>query len=184
MLEEQLEVVHRLLTEDRVSFRGEHYTLEDATFLPKPVQRPRPPLIVGGKRVGSRMRRLIGRWVDEFNTHGGTPQDVRARFQRARAGCVEQGRDPDTLVTSLMTWIWTGRTEAEWRGRVERSNELDPLDMERLDVDYLVGTPDRIVERIQAYAAHGVQRLFLNHDVYDDLEMLELVASEILPQVS
>jgi F420-dependent oxidoreductase-like protein len=183
MLEEQLEVVHRLLTEDRVSFHGERYVLEDATFLPKPVRRPRPPLIVGGRRVGPRMRRLIGRWADEFNTHGGPPEEVADRYARARAGCEEQGRDPDTLVTSLMTWIWTGETERAWRDRVERSDAIDELDPAALDRDYLVGTPERVVQRIGAYADAGVQRLFLNHDLYDDVEMLELIGREILPNV-
>ena len=95
MLEEQLEIVHRLLTEDRFSFEGTHYSLADAECFPKPVQRPRPPIVVGGKKVGPWMQRLIGAWADEFNTVGGSPDEVRERFGRARDGVAAAGRDPD-----------------------------------------------------------------------------------------
>src|SRR6266550_2465198 len=85
-LEEQVPIVHGLLTEERFSFRGEHYALKDAEFLPKTVQRPRPPMILGGTTVGPRMQRLIGTYADEFNTVGGIPEEVAGRFERARAG--------------------------------------------------------------------------------------------------
>jgi F420-dependent oxidoreductase-like protein len=110
MLEEQLEIVHRLLAEDRFSFDGKHYSLADAECYPKPVQRPRPPIVIGGKKVGPWMQRLIGAWADEFNTVGGSPDEVRERFGRARDGVAAAGREPDTLVTSMMTWCFVAPT--------------------------------------------------------------------------
>ena len=85
-LEEQVAIVHGLLTEERFSFAGTHHVLRDAEFFPRPVQRPRPPLILGGSRVGPRMQRLVGRFADEFDTVGGTAEEVAQRFERARAG--------------------------------------------------------------------------------------------------
>ena len=126
MLEEQLEIVHRLLTEDRFSFEGTHYSLADAECFPKPVQRPRPPIVVGGKKVGTWMQRLIGAWADEFNTVGGSPDEVRERFGRARDGVAAAGRDPDTLVTSMMTWCFVAPTEDEYVAKLERARSLDP----------------------------------------------------------
>jgi len=101
LLEEQVPIVHGLLTEDVYSFDGTHYRLTGADQLPKPVQRPRPPLILGGTTVGSRMQALVGRYADEFNTVGGTADEVAARFERARAGVRAVGRDPGELGTSL-----------------------------------------------------------------------------------
>ena len=103
MLEEQVPIVHGLFTEDRYSFHGKHYQLEDADQLPRPVQRPRPPLILGGSTVGPRMQALIGAYADEFNTVGGTPGAVADRFARARMAAEAAGRDQASLVTSLMT---------------------------------------------------------------------------------
>jgi F420-dependent oxidoreductase-like protein len=189
-LEEQLAVVHGLLTEDRFTFQGKHYRLEDAEFLPKTPQKPRPPIILGGRKVGAWMQRLIGSYADEFNTVGGTPEEVSDRFARARAGVEAAGRDADSLTTSLMTWTFLGTTQDEYLARVERARSLDATagafdaylaDVER---DCIVGTPDRAAARLREYADAGVQRIFLNHELYDDLEMLELLAKDVLPRAS
>lgn len=189
MLEEQLEIVHRLLTEDRFTFEGRHYSLADAEFLPKPLQRPRPPIVIGGKKVGAWMQRLIGAWADEFNTVGGAPEEVHERFGRARDGVAAAGRAPDSLVTSLMTWCFVAPTEEEYLSKLERARSLDPtagpFDAYRADIeaDCIVGTPERAAERLSRYAEAGVQRIMLNHELYDDLEMLELLATEVFPKV-
>jgi F420-dependent oxidoreductase-like protein len=189
MLEEQLEIVHRLLTEDRFSFEGPHYSLVDAECFPKPVQRPRPPIIVGGKTVGTCMQRLIGAWADEFNTVGGSPDEVRERFGRARDGVAAAGREPDTLVTSMMTWCFVAPTENEYLAKLERARALDPsagsFVAYRTDIeaDCIVGTPERAAETLSKYAAAGVQRIMLNHELYDDIEMLELLATQVFPKV-
>jgi F420-dependent oxidoreductase-like protein len=189
MLEEQVPIVHGLLTEDAFSFHGTHYRLDGADQLPKPIQAPRPPLILGGTTVGPRMRGLIGRYADEFNTVGGTPADVERRFARARAGVAAAGRDPRALVTSLMTWFFVGRTEAEYLDALRRAHALDasagPFDAYRADIEHdcVVGTPRQAIDRLREYAAAGVQRIFLNHELYDDAEMLTLLATDVLPEV-
>jgi len=190
MLEEQVEIVHGLLTEDRFTFRGAHYTLEDAEFLPKSVQEPHPPIILGGTRVGPWMQRLVGRWADEFNTVGGEPDEVRERFARARDGVVAADRDPGALVTSLMTWCFVGETEQAYLARLARAHAVDPtagpFDAYRADIeaDCIVGTPAQAAERLSEYAAAGVQRIMLNHELFDDAEMLELLATQVFPLVT
>jgi len=189
MLEEQVPIVHGLLTEDAFSFEGEHYRLEGADQMPKPVQRPRPPLILGGTTVGPRMQALIGRYADEFNTVGGTAEEVGARFRRARAAVEAAGRDPQALVTSLMTWFFVAPTEDVYLEKLRRAHSLDPsagpFDAYRADIEHdcIVGTPDRAIARLHEYANVGVQRIFLNHELYDDLEMLDLMATDVMPAV-
>jgi alkanesulfonate monooxygenase SsuD/methylene tetrahydromethanopterin reductase-like flavin-dependent oxidoreductase (luciferase family) len=98
-------------------------------------------------------------------------------------------REQASLVTSLMTWMFVGRTEAAYLERLRRAHALDPtagpFDAYRADIeaDCIVGTPAQAIEQLNAYAAIGVQRVFLNHELYDDLEMLELVATDILPEL-
>jgi F420-dependent oxidoreductase-like protein len=190
LLEEQVPIVHGLLTQDTFSFEGTHYRLDGADQLPKPVQRPRPPLILGGSTVGPRMQALIGGYADEFNTVGGTPSDVAARFARARAGAAAAGRDPDTLVTSLMTWFFVAPTEEAYVEKLRRAHALDPsagpFDAYRADIEHdcIVGTPDRAIERLREYEAIGVQRIFLNHELYDDLDMLDVMTTDVLPEVA
>jgi F420-dependent oxidoreductase-like protein len=189
MLEEQVPIVHGLLTEASFSFQGKHYQLEGADQLPQPVQRPRPPLILGGTKVGSRMQTLIGSYADEFNTVGGTPDEVRGRFERARGAVAAAGRDPDRLVTSLMTWMFVAPTEQAYVEALRRAHGMDPsagpFDAYRADIEHdcIVGTPAQAIERLRAYADAGVQRIFLNHELYDDAAMVELVANDVLPEV-
>jgi F420-dependent oxidoreductase-like protein len=189
LLEEQVPIVHGLLTEDLFSFDGQHYRLDGADQLPKPVQRPRPPLILGGTTVGRRMQALVGRYADEFNTVGGTPDKVAERFARARASVEAAGRAPESLVTSLMTWFFVAPTDESYIEKLRRAHALDPsagpFDAYRADIEHdcIVGTPERAIERVRAYADVGVQRIFLNHELYDDLDMLDLMATEVLPAV-
>jgi len=189
MLEEQLEIVHGLLTEERFSFHGKHYTLDAADLLPKTIQRPRPPIILGGTRVGPWMRRLIGRWANEFNTVGGTPDQVRRRLDRARAGAGAAGRDPDALVTSLMTWCLVGETEREYLTRLRRTHAVAGQGRsfgtyrDQAEAEFIVGAPERAAERLTEYVAAGVERIMLNHSLFDDLQMLELLATQVVPQV-
>ena len=189
-LEEQLAIVHGLLTEERFSFQGKHYQLDEGAFWPKPVQEPRMPIVLGGTTVGPWMQRLIATYADEFNTVGGSVVEVRGRIERARAAVDSAGRAQDSLTTSFMTWCFVGRTEDEWRGRAETAHALDPDagpfedSLRELEADCILGTPDRAAERLREYAEAGVQRVMLNHSLFDDLDMLEVLAAEVIPRLS
>jgi F420-dependent oxidoreductase-like protein len=189
LFEEQVEIVHGLLTQERFSFESRHYAIEDCEFLHKPVQLPHPPIVLGGRTAGPRMQRLVATWGDEFNTVGGTPEDVRERFRRIRDGVDAAERDQAAVTTSLMTWYFIGATEDEWRARADTARRRDPRagdsDAYLADIsrDCIVGTPERAAERLSEYASVGVQRIFLNHELFDDLEMLELLATQVLPKV-
>src|SRR5256714_15661132 len=120
MFAEQLEIVHRLWTEDRVDFHGEHYTLEDAPAQPKPVQQPHAPLLVGG----SGTRGTAGpaaRFADEYNTPFASPEEFAQIRAKVAATCDRLGRDPTTLRFSLMTGCLIGMTRDD---ALERARQL------------------------------------------------------------
>ena len=89
----------------------------------------------------------------------------------------------------MMTWCFVAPTEDEYLTKLERARSLDPaagpFDAYRADIeaDCIVGTPERAAERLSQYAAQGVERIMLNHTLYDDVEMLELLATEVFPKV-
>jgi F420-dependent oxidoreductase-like protein len=188
MLEEQLEIVHDLLTEDEVTFEGRHYRLEGAAFAPKGVQRPHPPIIVGGAG-GPRIAALISRWADEFDTVGVGPDEAGERVGRVRAQLDADGRDQATLTTSVMTWCYVGATEDEAmqrihtaRGRAMRAGKFED-ELDELRSTCVVGSARQAAERISEYAAAGVDRIILNHELFDDLDMLEVLATQVFPNV-
>ncbi len=188
MLEEQLEIVHGLWSEDVYSFESRHYAIESCRFVPKPVQRPHPPIVVGGNG-GPRIARLVARWGDEFNRVGGTPEEVGASIARVRAAVESAGRDADSVTMSYMTWFLIGRTEEEWRARAEAAWNRDAsagsfdeylADAER---DFIVGTVDQAVARMKEYVEAGIERFVLNHALFDDLDQIDLFASDVRPRL-
>lgn len=188
MLEEQLEVVHGLLTQERFTFQGHHYQLADVPFAPKGVQEPHPPIVIGGSG-GPRVAALVSRWADEFNTVGPSPEQARERFGAVRDRLDADGREQHTLTTSVMTWCYVGETEADAmrviekaRARAMRVARFED-ELEELRAHCIVGSADQAVERLNEYAAAGVQRIMLNHELFDDLEMLEVLAERVFPQV-
>jgi len=88
-----------------------------------------------------------------------------------------------------MTWFFVGRTEGEYLDALRRAHALDPtagpFDAYRADIEHdcIVGTPSEAAARLRAYADAGVQRIFLNHELYDDAAMLALLATDVLPEV-
>jgi alkanesulfonate monooxygenase len=177
-LEEQLEIVTGLwAAPGPYSFAGEHYRLADAPGLPKPVQRPGPPVIVGGGGP-TRTPALAARYATEFNLPFASVEDTGAQFDRVRAAARDAGR-PDELVYSAAQRLCCGKDEAQLRRRAASIGR----DLDDLRAHGIAGTPAECVERIGRFAALGATRLYLQILDVDDLDHLELVASEVAPQL-
>jgi F420-dependent oxidoreductase-like protein len=184
LLEEQLEIVHRQWTEEEFSFEGRHYRLERCRAEPKPVQRPHPPLIMGGA-AGPRAARLAAQWADEYNTTFATVEDCRERRARIVEACEQAGREP--IVFSLMTACVVGGDPREVLDRARRRLEASGHDGDPIVLlgqeDKLVGTVEEVVARLQEYERAGVERVFLQHLDHADVEMVRLIGAEILPSL-
>jgi F420-dependent oxidoreductase-like protein len=180
-LEEQLEVVTGLWTTptgETFSHHGTHYRIDDSPALPKPVQSPRPPVIVGGKGP-RRTPALAARFADEFNIPFDSAEFAAEQFERVRQACSEAGRDPATMRLSNALILACGRDDAE----VDRRLEAIGQTRESMDGPGLCGTPGELVERIGRYAEAGATRIYLQTLDLADLDHLELVASAVVPQL-
>ena len=181
-LEEQLAIVTGLWATpvgERFSFAGKHYTLTASPALPKPAQRPRPPVIVGGKGT-RRTPRLAAAHADEFNVAFTSIESSAAQFQRVRQACLAAGRDPDTLVYSVAQTVACGGDAAEVRRRAASIGR----DADELGAHGVAGTPDEVVRRLEQWASIGVQRMYLQVLDLDDLDHVALLAAEVRPRVA
>ena len=185
---EQVEIVVRTWTEDGFDHTGPAYTLKGQTALPKPVQQPHPPLVLGGTGK-PRFAALAARYATEVNTLGARNEELRERKERIDRACVEAGRDPKTLIFSVMTACFVGVDRAEAVERVRRflavqGGDGDPetLIAERRD-RWLVGTVDEVVSRIEELRALGATRVFLQHLDHSDDEMVALIGDQLIPAV-
>ena len=181
VLTEQLEVLTGLWHSapgTTYSFSGRHHVLTDNPVLPRPVQQPHPPVVVGGKGK-RRTPELAARFADEYNVPFDTVEVIAACFDRARAACADAGRDPSTLVLSAAQTLAVGRDDAEVRRRAAAIGEAP----EDLRVEGMGGTVAEVVDKIGRLADLGATRVYLQVLDLGDLEHLELVAAEVAPQL-
>ncbi len=189
MLEEALEIVRGLWTgPDGWSYAGRYWIVEDAHFAPKPVQRPAPPIIVGGEGT-PRGLRIAARHADEFNCVSSGPARVRDRFAALDEACRAIGRDPASIRRSAMVGVLVGRTERELEAR--RSAlvaEVSPM----ADVEgwlatraerWILGDPNRALAMARRYADAGCERLMLQDFLPRDLDHVELLAEVLIGRV-
>ncbi|MEP7040560.1 MAG: TIGR03560 family F420-dependent LLM class oxidoreductase [Chloroflexota bacterium] len=182
-LEESLAIVHGLWTQpDGWSYPGAIWQVSDALFRPRPEDagRRHPTLILGGEG-GPRMARLVATYADEFNRTSASPSNVREAYARVRAACSTAGRDPDSVILSAMVGVLVADSESEMRDRLRQqvsvvgsSSSADEWLAERQG-RWIMGTPDQARERIEDFAAAGVQRLMLQDFLPRDLEMVTLL---------
>jgi F420-dependent oxidoreductase-like protein len=190
LMEDELAILHGLWEQpDGWSFQGHQVTLKDASFHPKSVQRPHPPIIVGGE--GSpRSIRMAAAYADEYNMSSSRPDQCAEAFGRLDAECLRIGREPRTIVRSAMVGLLIGADEADFRRRLAAQMAMfgDPGAastqwFEERKGRYLVGTPDQARDVAQAFAAAGVQRIMLQDFLPRDHGMVELAARELLGRV-
>ena len=186
MLDEQLEIVHRQWTEDDFSFAGRHYRLEHCQALPKPVQHPHLPLIVGG---GGRPRTVAAaaRWADEYNTVSPSLEDCRRIRAALDEACEREGRPP--LILSVMTTAVIGEDAAALAPRAHEMARMagiaDGPTLLRDKADsWIVGTTDAAGERLEALAEAGVQRVMLQHLRHRDIAMVDEIGRHLVPALA
>jgi len=181
-LEEQLAIITGMWTTpvgETFSFRGRYYELDDSPALPKPVQKPHPPIIIGGYGT-KRTPALAARYAQEFNL-AFPPLAIYGEYvDRALQACTATGRDPATLRTTVALVVCCGRDEAEFRRRAAAIGRQP----DELRKNGAAGLPGEVVDTLRAFEAAGAETAYLQVlDVFD-FDHLELLASEVMPALA
>jgi F420-dependent oxidoreductase-like protein len=180
-LEEQLAVITGLWETPaaaKFSYQGSYFQVTDSPALPKPVQRPRPPVIVGGHGP-RRTPALAARYADEFNIAFSPADEVAAQFGRVREACAAAGRDPAALTYSAAQVVCCGKDEATTARRAAAIGR----DLAGLRANGLAGSPAQIVDKLGTFAEAGAQTMYLQVLDLADLDQLADIAEGVLPQV-
>jgi F420-dependent oxidoreductase-like protein len=181
-LSEQLDIITGLWTTpigETFDYFGTHYSIVDSPALPKPVQAPHPPIVIGGGGA-KRTPALTAKFASEFNMPFASLDDLKTQYGRVAAALADAGRAADSLTYSAAFVVCAGRDESEIARRAAAiGREVDELRSN----SPLVGTPDEIVDRLTPFADAGVQRVYLQVLDMSDLDHLELFA-EVVGQFS
>jgi F420-dependent oxidoreductase-like protein len=178
--EEQLEIITGLWATpdgETFSYRGRYYQVTDSPALPKPAQRPRPPVLIGGHGP-VRTPRLAARFADEFNVGFGSLDETAAAFDRVRAACAAAGRAESSMTYSAAQVVCCGRTTAEFERRAAAIGRK-PQDVR---AEGLAGSPAEVADKISRFAGIGAERIYLQILDLGELDHLDVLAAEVLPQ--
>lgn len=160
------------------SYPGRHYQVSESPGLPKPVQQPHPPVIVGGHGP-RRTPSLAARFADEFNVGFSPPETCQTQYERVRRACEEAGRDPASMRWSAAIVVCCGAD----RGEVARRAAAIGREEDELREHGAAGTPDETVAALERWGAAGAETVYLQVLDLTDLDHLRLIAAEVMPRV-
>jgi F420-dependent oxidoreductase-like protein len=188
-LEEQMELIHRYWEEGPFNYEGRHYRAKNLDALPRPMQQPRLPLILGGKG-GPRSLRLAAALADEYNTVMSTVEEVADVRKRLDNACEAIDRDPESLPLSMMTGWLVGTDRDDLRDRAanlarwkDEGEDGDAL-LAEIRESTIVGTVPEAIEQLRELEAAGLSRIMGQHLLHHDLEAIELLGREIVPALA
>lgn len=174
LVEEQLQVISGLWSQDPFDHQGTAYKLQEAHFTPKPVQQPRPTIIVGGSSTADRLPRLAAKYADEYVINSPSlDQCAQAREKLDRA-CAANGRDPSAVRLSAFVAICVGKTQADVDRTIATYEATNPQYVKMMDgrANWIEGTPDQARRKLEALTGAGIDRVLLSVNCDLHLEML------------
>ncbi len=177
-LEEAVEQIVGLWTTpmgETYSHDGVFHQMTDSPALPKPVQAPHPPIIIGG-RGKKRTPALAARYASDFNLPFGPPADTVEIMDRVRAACETIGRDPDEITYSVAQVLCVGETEAD----VDRRAAVIGREPDELRENGMAGTVDQVQAKVEEFAALGVERMYLQVLDLADLDHIDLASTTLI----
>lgn len=181
-LTEQLHIITGLWTTpngERFDYEGAHYTVADSPALPKPVQSPHPPIVIGGGGA-KRTPALAAQYAAEFNVPFVPLDTAKTQFGRVAAAVEKAGRAPESMTYSAAFVVCAGRDDAQIARRAAAiGREVDELRTNSA----VVGTAGEIADKLGAWTEAGVQRVYLQLLDMSDLAHLEFFAGQVIPQL-
>lgn len=180
-MEEGLTVIKTLWAEERAAWSGKFYQLRDAICEPKPLQKPHPPITIGGG--GEKLLlRAVARHADIWNYFPMPLPEYEHKTAVLDQHCRDLGRDPSTLQRSLMTPTVTAEWEKEVRDQLEGAKTRGYL-WARTG-RFVQGTPDIVVPRYRDYIRRGVSFFIIQLPDGRDLKRIEFVAKQVIGELT
>ncbi len=178
-LDEAVQLIKRMWTEDRANFSGKYYKLENALCNPKPIQKPHPMILIGG---GGEKRTLLtlAKYGDACNLFG-TPETVKKKLDVLRQHCKAVGRDYDSILKTKLTRVIISEDRSVVDSTVERISKLLPPGMTVKD-SYIYGTPEQVEAQVREFVNVGVQYLITSYSGDRELVQLKLFGEKVLPK--
>ena len=187
-LKETLIIIEKMWTEEKSSYEGKFYEIHDALCLPKPMQKPRPKILVGIARGKKTLPYLSVRYADGFNATTSSLQECEEITKAVLRYCEQYNRNASDLILSWQGFIIIGRTPSELEGRIERAAKRrgrSALEFRKNAVErgFIIGQTDECVRRLRQFKEVGVNSFFLSFTGDTEIKPLETFRDEVIPQL-
>ncbi len=172
--EEGLHIMKSLFTEKRTTFEGQHYKVRDAACNPKPLQKPHPPITIGGAGE-KKMLKLVARFADRWNIPAGY-ESFEHKYHVLKAHCKDIGRDPNEIEVSEQLLVCIGKDDAEVAQKWKMAEMLKPF-----SITGIKGTPKQLIEDLKKRVAQGITTFTIFFSDFAPPPTLEMFAKEVMP---
>jgi F420-dependent oxidoreductase-like protein len=175
-LEEAVQIIRGMWTQERTTFEGQYYRIREAYCNPKPIQKPHPPIMVGGGGERETLR-IVAKYADACNIFG-SPETVRRKLNALREHCKSVGRDYDTIQKTKLGHIIIDRDQRSLEQTVAKrfGNVADPTRKEMVTF----GQPEDVRRQIEMFRDAGIDYFICNLEPDHELEAIRLFADEVV----
>lgn len=184
-LAEAIELIKRIWTQEKANFQGEYYTVRDVVSFPKPLQKPHPPIWIGGQ--GSMLLKIVAQHADYANFVKCSVEEFRQRLKVLKRHCLNLGRKFEAIEKTWHGLMIISDREEEVKRRALKFQEDSAMADEReMSFDdflnrNIMGTPEQCVEKIRRYVDLGVTYFIPHFPFAEDLRGLRIFMDEVVP---
>ncbi len=176
-LEEAVQVIKKMWTEERATFNGKYYKIESALCNPKPIQKPHPKIVIGGS--GEKLLlRTVAKYGDACNLFG-SPETVKRKLGILREHCKAVGRDYDSILKTKLTRVMIGEDGEMIKNIVDGMSKSMPPGM--LKEFMLYGTPEEVRQQVAEFSDVGIEYMDTSYGGPNELASLKLFGEKVLP---
>jgi F420-dependent oxidoreductase-like protein len=180
-LEEAIQVIRKMWTEEPyASFNGKYYQIRNAYCNPKPIQKPSPPILIGGSGERKTLK-IVAKYADACNLFG-SPETVRRKLEILKEHCKSVGRDYDSILKTKIGAVIVDDNNDMAKNRVRKTFREIPD--EQIKEFMIYGTPEDVSRQIEIFEQVGIQYLIVNLEPYRELEALDTFASKVINKMS
>jgi F420-dependent oxidoreductase-like protein len=184
-LDESITIIKKMWQKEKSSFTGKHYSIKNAICSPKPVQKPHPPIMVGG--AGQKLIAVAAKHATRYNHPFGTPEILQSKMEILKSQCKKIKRNFEEIENSVLLRVLVGKDKDEVKqvvSQLKKKNESIIEFIMRSKDSMALGTPDDVTEYLKRYVNIGIRYFIINFiGLSNSLEMLSTFSKKVKPQL-
>ncbi len=184
-LDESVSIIKKMWQKEKSTFSGKHYTIKNAICSPKPLQKPHPPVMIGGG--GFKLMEVVAKHATRYNHPFGSSEILKNKIELLQKQCKKVKRDYNEIENSVLLRVLVGKDNDDVKqiiSRLKKKNESIAEFVTRSKDSIALGTPDDVINSLKEYVKIGIRYFIVNFVGFSSsLEMLSLFSEKVKPKL-